>query len=139
MRVCEALVAYIREGEDKMFDLGLLLRAVVFGGLLCVIAQILLDKTKLTPARILVVYVVAGVVLGAVGLYKPFSELAGAGATIPLTGFGYNISRGVREAVDKDGFFGVLSGSLTAAAAGTTAALFLGYVAALIFKGNRRG
>lgn len=122
-----------------MFDLGQLIRAAFFGGLLCVVAQILIDKTKLTPARILVLYVVVGVFLGAVGLYEPFSELAGAGATVPLTGFGFNISRGVREAVDKDGIIGILSGSLTAAAAGTTSALFFGYLAALIFKGNRRG
>ena len=122
-----------------MFDLGLLIRAVFFGGLLCVVAQMLIDKTKMTPARILVLYVVVGVFLGAVGLYEPFSEFAGAGASVPLTGFGFNISRGVREAVDKDGIIGILSGSLTAAAAGTTAALFFGYLAALIFKGNRRG
>lgn len=122
-----------------MFDWALLLRAIIFGGLLCVIAQILIDKTKLTPARILVLYVVIGVILGAVGLYEPFAEFAGAGASVPLTGFGYNISKGIREAVDKDGVVGILSGSLTAAAAGTTAALFFGYLAALIFKGNRRG
>ena len=122
-----------------MFDLALLIRAIIFGGLLCVIAQILIDKTKLTPARILVLYVVTGVFLGAVGLYEPFAEFAGAGASVPLTGFGYNISNGIREAVDKDGVVGILGGSLTAAASGTTAALFFGYLAALIFKGNRRG
>lgn len=122
-----------------MFDLGLLVRAIFFGGLLCVIAQMLIDKTKLTPARILVLYVVVGVLLGAIGLYEPFSNFAGAGASVPLTGFGYNISKGVREAVDKEGIIGILSGSLTAAAVGTTAALFFGYLAALIFKGNRRG
>ncbi len=122
-----------------MFDLGELIRAIFFGGLLCVIAQILIDRTKLTPARILVLYVVVGVLLGAVGLYEPFANFAGAGASVPLTGFGYNISKGVREAVDKEGIIGILSGSLTAAAAGTTAALFFGYLAALIFKGNRRG
>lgn len=121
-----------------MFDWGQLLRAAVFGGLLCAVAQILIDKTKLTPARILVLYVVMGVFLGAVGLYGPFAEYVGAGATVPLTGFGYNIAKGVVEAVDKDGFIGVLSGGLTAAAAGTSAALFLGFVAALIFKGKRR-
>ncbi len=121
-----------------MFDFPLLLRAMICGGLLCVVAQILIDKTKLTPARILVLYVVLGVFLGAVGLYKPFYEFAGAGATVPLTGFGYNIYKGVREAVDSDGILGILSGSLTAAAAGTTAALLFGYLAALIFKGKRR-
>ncbi len=122
-----------------MLDWALLVRAIIFGGLLCVIAQILIDKTKLTPARILVLYVVVGVILGAVGLYEPFAEYAGAGASVPLTGFGYNISKGVREAVDKDGIVGIFSGGLTAAAAGTAAALFFGYLAALIFKGNRRG
>ncbi|MBE6547283.1 MAG: stage V sporulation protein AE [Ruminococcaceae bacterium] len=122
-----------------MFDAAQLLRAVLFGGGLCVIAQILIDKTKLTPARILVLYVIVGVLLGAVGLYEPFAKFAGAGATVPLTGFGYNISKGIREAVDKDGIVGILSGSLTAAAVGTSAALLFGYLAALIFRGNRRG
>lgn len=122
-----------------MLDWMQLIRAAVCGGLLCVIAQVLVDKTKLTPARILVLYVVFGVFLGAVGLYEPFADFAGAGATVPLTGFGYNIYRGVCEAIDKDGFMGILTGSLTAAAAGTTVALFLGYLAALIFKGKRRG
>lgn len=122
-----------------MFDFAQLIRAIIFGGLLCTIAQILIDKTKLTPARILVLYVVAGVFFGAVGLYKPFAEFAGAGATVPLTGFGYNISNGIKEAIDKDGIIGILSGSLTAAAAGTSAALIFGYLAALVFKGNRRG
>lgn len=121
-----------------MFDLRMLIKAMVFGGLLCVIAQILIDKTKLTSARILVLYVVLGVFFGAIGLYKPFYDFAGAGATVPLTGFGYNIANGVREAIDRDGFLGILTGSFTAAAAGTTAALFLGYLAALIFKGKRR-
>ena len=110
--------------------------AFVFGGLLCVIAQILLDKTALTPARILVGYVVAGVLLGAVGLYGPFADFAGAGATTPLTGFGYLIAKGVREAVEKKGLFGVLSGPLCAAAVGTTAALLLGFLASLISRGR---
>ena len=110
--------------------------AFFVGGILCIIAQVLIDKTNLTPARILVVYVVAGVVLGAVGLYKPLLELAGAGAATPLTGFGYLVSKGVREAVDERGLPGVLTGSLTAAAGGTAAALCFGYLAALIFKGK---
>ena len=110
--------------------------AFVFGGLLCVIAQILLDRTSLTPARILVGYVVVGVVLGAVGLYGPFAEFAGAGATTPLTGFGYLIAKGVRTAVDEKGLLGVLSGPLTAAAIGTTAALLFGFLAALFSRGN---
>ena len=116
-----------------------LLRAFVVGGLLCVIAQILIDKTKLTPARILVSFVVAGVILGALGLYKPLVDFAGAGATVPLTGFGYLISEGVREAVDKQGLLGALTGGLTAAAGGISAALVFGYLAAVFFKGKRRG
>lgn len=110
--------------------------AFFVGGILCIIAQVLIDKTNLTPARILVVYVVAGVVLGAVGLYKPLLDLAGAGAATPLTGFGYIVSKGVREAVDARGLLGALTGSLTAAAGGTAAALCFGYLAALIFKGK---
>lgn len=116
-----------------------LLRAFVVGGLLCVIAQILIDKTKLTPARILVSFVVAGVILGALGLYKPLVDFAGAGATVPLTGFGYLISEGVREAVDKQGLLGALTGGLTAAAGGISAALVFGYLSAIAFKGKRRG
>ena len=116
-----------------------LIRAFLVGGTLCAIAQILIDKTKLTPARILVTYVVAGVILGAVGIYKPLVDFAGAGATVPLTGFGYLISEGIREAVDKQGLLGSLTGSLTAAAGGISAALIFGYLAAVIFKGKRRG
>ena len=108
--------------------------AMIVGGALCVIAQVLIDKTKLTPARILVGYVVAGVILGAIGLYEPLKELGGAGATVPLTGFGYNISRGVREAVDEKGLLGALTGPLTAASGGTAAALVFGFLASLIFK-----
>ena len=114
-----------------------LLFAFLFGGLLCVIAQILIDKTKLTPARILVGYVVAGVLLGAVGAYRPFAELAGAGATTPLSGFGYLIANGVRRAVDEQGLLGALTGSLTAAAGGTAAALCLGLLAAAICHGGK--
>ncbi|MGM9631881.1 MAG: stage V sporulation protein AE [Eubacteriales bacterium] len=106
------------------------------GGLLCLIAQILIDKTRLTPARILVTYVVMGVILGAVGLYKPFAEFAGAGATTPLTGFGYNIAKGVKKAVDEKGLIGVLTGGLTSASGGTTAALCFGYIAAIFAKGR---
>ena len=108
--------------------------AFLCGGALCVIAQILIDKTKLTPARILVMYVVVGVVLGGLGLYGPFAEFAGAGATTPLTGFGYNIAKGVREAVDEKGLLGALTGGFTAAAGGTAAALFFGLIAALLCK-----
>ena len=113
--------------------------AFVIGGLLCVVAQILIDKTRLTPARILVSYVVTGVILGAIGLYKPLVDLAGAGATVPLTGFGYLISEGVREAVDKQGLLGALTGGFAAAAGGITAALVFGYLAAILFRGKRRG
>ena len=112
------------------------LYAFLVGGLLCVFAQILIDKTKLTPARILVGYVVAGVFLGAVGLYEPLVDFAGAGATVPLTGFGYNIARGVRKAVDESGLLGALTGELTAAAGGTAAALIFGFLAALLSKGK---
>ena len=112
------------------------LRAFLVGGAICVIAQILIDKTKLTPARILVVYVVAGVFLGAVGLYKPLADFGGAGATTPLTGFGYLISKGVKKAVAEKGLLGALTGPLTAAAGGTAAALVFGYAVALICKGK---
>ena len=110
--------------------------AFLVGGGICVIAQILLDKTALTPARILVGYVVAGVLLGAVGLYGPLVEFAGAGATTPLTGFGYLIAKGVRAAVEEKGLLGVLTGAFTAAAAGTGAALCFGYLAALVSRGR---
>jgi len=110
------------------------LYAFLFGGLLCVIGQILIDKTKLTPARILVGYVVGGVILGALGVYEPFAELAGSGATVPLSGFGNLLAKGVREAVDKDGLLGIFTGGLQAAAGGITAAIFAGLLAAIIFK-----
>ena len=114
------------------------IRAFIVGGLFCVVAQILIDRTKLTPARILVGYVVAGVILGALGLYKPLVEFAGGGATVPLTGFGYVISEGVRKAVDRDGIMGALTGGLTATAGGITAALFFGLLAAFIFKSKSK-
>ena len=104
----------------------------MIGGAFCVIAQILIDKTKLTPARILVAYVVAGVLLGAVGLYAPLAEFAGAGATTPLTGFGFLISKGIKKAVDERRLLGVLTGALTAASGGTAAALIFGFIAACI-------
>ena len=112
--------------------------AFVVGGAFCVIAQILLDKTRLTPARILVGYVTVGVILGAVGLYKPLVEFAGAGATTPLTGFGYLISEGIKKAVDEKGFLGIFTGGITAAAGGISAALIFGYLAAIIFKGKTK-
>lgn len=113
-----------------------LLWAFLVGGAFCVIAQLLIDKTKLTPARILVCYVVAGVVLGAVGIYRPIAEFAGAGATTPLTGFGYLISKGVRQAVDEKGLLGALTGGLSAAAGGTAAALVFGLIAAAVCRGG---
>ena len=110
------------------------LKAFLVGGAFCLIGQILIDKTKLTPARILVGYVVAGVLLGAIGIYKPIAEFAGAGATVPLTGFGYALSEGVREAVTEDGFIGLLTGGLKATAGGITAAIIAGLLGSLIFK-----
>ena len=110
--------------------------AFVIGGAFCVVAQILIDKTALAPARILVFYVVAGVVLGALGLYEPIVNFAGAGATTPLTGFGYLISKGVREAIDQNGLIGALTGGFTAASAGISAALIFGFLAALFSRGK---
>ena len=110
------------------------LRAFVVGGSLCLIGQILIDRTKLTPARILVSYVVIGVFLGAIGVYKPLVEFAGAGATVPLTGFGYNLAKGVKEAVDQDGFLGIFTGGLKACAAGIAVAVFAGLLVSLIFR-----
>ena len=110
------------------------LKAFLCGGLLCVIGQLLIDKTSLTPARILVTYVVSGVVLGGLGLYKYVVEFGGAGATVPLTGFGYLLAKGVRTAVEERGLLGALSGGGTAAAAGITAAIFFGYLVALLCK-----
>ena len=113
-------------------------RAFWVGGLICVIAQILIDKTKLTPARILVGYVITGVILGAAGLYKPLIDYAGAGAATPLTGFGYLISKGVREGVDQEGLLGALTGGIKAAAGGITAALLCGLLASVLFRSKAR-
>lgn len=110
------------------------LKAFICGGIICAIGQILIDKTKLTPAKILVTFVVSGVVLGGLGIYDHIKEFGGAGATVPLTGFGYNLSKGVREAIDKDGWLGIFTGGLTAAAGGVTAAMVFGYLCAVIFK-----
>ena len=112
--------------------------AFVAGGLLCVIGQILIDKTKLTPARILTLYVVAGVVLGAVGIYEPFAKWAGAVATVPLTGFGNLLAKGVREAVATDGMLGAFTGGFQSGAAGICAAIFFGLLVALIFKSKEK-
>lgn len=110
------------------------LKAFLVGGAICLIGQLLIDRTKLTPARILVSYVVIGVLLGAVGLYEPFAEFAGAGATVPLTGFGNTLAKGVREAVDKQGFLGVFTGGLKATAGGIAAAIVAGLLAAILFR-----
>ena len=108
--------------------------AFVIGGAICVVGQLLIDFTKLTPARILVLFVTLGVVLGAFGLYEPLVEFAGAGATVPLTGFGYNMAKGTLEAVREQGFLGIFTGGVTAGAAGLAAAVFFGYLAALFSK-----
>lgn len=110
------------------------LKAFVIGGAFCVIGQLLIDKTKLTPARILVSYVVIGVFLGAIGVYQPLVEFAGAGASVPLTGFGYLLAKGVKEAVAADGFLGIFTGGLKATAGGITAAVAAGLLVSLLFK-----
>jgi stage V sporulation protein AE len=110
------------------------IKAFLIGGAFCLIGQVLIDKTKLTPARILVGYVVAGVILGAVGVYEPIAKFAGAGATVPLTGFGYNLAKGVKEAITEDGFLGIFTGGLKACAGGIAAAVTAGLLVSLIFK-----
>lgn len=115
------------------------LRAFIVGGFICAIGQILIDKTKLMPGRILVIYVCIGCILGAVGLYKPLVEFGGAGATVPLTGFGYNLAKGVIEEVNNLGFLGIFTGGLKAASGGITAAILFGFLAALIFKPKGKG
>lgn len=114
------------------------IKAFAVGGIFCVIGQVLIDRTKLTPARILVGYVVSGVALTAVGVYDYLVDFAGAGATVPLTGFGYSLAKGVQEAVQKYGLLGALSGGLTATAAGITAAILFGLLASLITKPGRK-
>ena len=111
-----------------------IIKAFLVGGALCAVGQLLIDFTNLTPARILTGYVVAGVILSAVGLYKPFAKCAGAGASVPLTGFGHLLAEGIRKTIEKDGFLGIFTGGLTAAAGGVTAALLFGLIASLIFK-----
>ena len=115
------------------------LRAFLCGGALCLIGQVLIDKTKLTPAKILVLYVVMGVVLGGLGLYEPLVEWGGAGATVPLTGFGYLLAKGVAKAVEEQGLLGAFTGGVTAAAGGITAAVFFGYLVALLFQPEPKG
>ena len=110
------------------------IKAFLVGGVLCVIAQLLIDYTKLTPAKILVTYVVLGVILGGLGIYQPLVDFAGAGASVPLLGFGNTLAKGVREAVQQDGFLGIVTGGLKATAGGITVAIFAGLLASLIFK-----
>ncbi len=109
-------------------------KAFLFGGVLCIIGQLLIDRTAMTPARILVSYVVAGVILGGLGLYQPIVEWAGAGATVPLTGFGSLLAKGTKRAVAEKGLFGAVTGGITATAGGIAAAVFFGFLVALIFK-----
>ena len=116
---------------DWIWDLA---KAFLVGGALCALGQVLIDKTGLTPARILTAYVVAGVILGGLGVYPPFARWAGAGATIPLLGFGNTLAQGVKKAVAEQGFLGVFTGGLTAAAGGICAAVVFGYLAALLFR-----
>lgn len=115
------------------------LKAFVCGGIFCIIGQLLIDKTKLTPARILVTYVVAGVILGGLGLYQPLADWAGAGATVPLTGFGFSLAKGVQKAVAEKGLLGALTGGITSTAGGIAAAIFLGVLVAILFKPKPKG
>lgn len=108
-------------------------KAFVVGGVICALAQILMDKTKMLPGRVMVLLVCGGAVLGAIGVYEPFSEWAGAGATVPLLGFGNNLWNGVKEAIDKEGFIGIFKGGFTASAVGISAALVFSYIASWIF------
>ena len=119
-------------------DLMMYLKCFALGGTFCLIGQILIDRSKLTPARILSIYVAAGVLLGALGLYEPLIDWAGAGASVPLTGFGNTLAKGVREAVGEKGLIGAFTGGLTSSAAGITAALFFGFIVAIIFKSKSK-
>lgn len=115
------------------------LKAFLAGGIICLIGQILIDKTKLTPGRILTIFVVAGIALTAIGVYEPLVKWAGAGATVPLTGFGYTLAMGVKNAIKEDGVIGIITGGVTAAAGGVTAAVVFGYIAALVSKPQDKG
>lgn len=112
------------------------LKVFITGGIICTIGQVLIDKTKLTPARILVLFVVLGVVLTGLGIYKPIVDFGGSGATVPISGFGYALANGVKEEIDKNGFLGIFTGGITATSAGITAAIVFGYLSALISKSN---
>ena len=115
-----------------------LLSAFLVGGFLCLIGQVLIDRTKLTPARIMVGFVVSGVILTALGIYEKIVEIGGAGATVPISGFGYSIAKGTQKAIEKNGFMGIFTGGLTATAAGIALVLFLGVIAAIITKPTKR-
>lgn len=115
------------------------IKVFLVGGLLCLVGQVLIDYTKLTPARILTIYVVAGVALSAIGLYQPLVDWAGAGASVPLTGFGHTLAKGIRQAVAEKGLLGVFTGGFSAAAAGLCAAVFFGLIVALVFKPKDKG
>ena len=117
---------------SNVFDISSLLKCFIIGGLICIIGQILIDKTKLTPARILVIFVTTGAILGGLGIYQYLVDFAGAGATVPLTGFGYNLAKGAIEGVKQSGLIGAFTGGVKAAAGGIAAAVFFGYLAALI-------
>ena len=128
----EEYAAFVDSLSPRSPIWGDLLRAGLVGGAICMIGQILIDKTRLTPARILVCYVVLGVILGGAGVYDKLVDFAGAGATVPLTGFGNTLAKGVREAVKEQGILGALTGGLKASAAGIAAAVFFGFLAALL-------
>ena len=115
-------------------DWFMILKSFIVGGIICIIGQVLIDKTKLTPAKILVLYVTLGAVLGGIGVYKYLVDFAGCGATVPLTGFGYNLAKGAIEGVKEAGLVGAFTGGVKAAAGGITAAIFFGYIAALVSK-----
>lgn len=120
-------------------DILMYIKTFLIGGLLCLVGQVLIDYTKLTPARILTIYVVAGVALSALGLYQPLVDWAGAGATVPLTGFGHALAKGIRQAVAEKGLLGVFTGGFSAAAAGLCAAVFFGLIVSLVFKPKDKG
>ena len=118
----------------NVFNFSSLLKCFLVGGIICIIGQILIDKTKLTPARVLVIFVTTGCILGGIGIYQYLVDFAGAGATVPLTGFGYNLAKGAIEGVQQSGLIGAFTGGVKAAAGGIAAAVFFGYLAALISK-----
>lgn len=122
------------DNDKKGCDFLDYLKAFIVGGIICALVQILMEKTKMLPGRIMVLLVCSGAVLGFLGIYQPFTEFAGAGATVPLLGFGNTLWKGMQEAIDKDGFLGIFRGGFTASAAGISAALVFGYLASIIFK-----